>query len=86
MWDSMKPVWDSGELEWGSREPGWRSWIVGSLCGTALGGEVGSLCGTVGAWMEKLNSGKPVWDSPGWRSWKPVWDSGEPAWDSKKPG
>ena len=26
--------------------------------------------------MEKLDSGKPVWDSLGWRSWKPVWDSG----------
>ena len=49
VWDSVKPVWDSGEPGWGSREPGWRSWIVGSLCGTALGGEVGSLCGTVGS-------------------------------------
>ena len=45
----MKAVGDSGEPGWGSREPGWRSWIVGSLCGTALGGEVGSLCGTVGS-------------------------------------
>ena len=36
--------------------------------------------------MEKLDSGEPVWDSPGWRSWKPLWDSGEPGWGRGEPG